>query len=158
FLKGTGNVEGWDKQGRTVLMDAAARGHAGIVTLLCTQTSKMQPDYFNLQDKEGRTALWLAASRGHTKVVEALLLALSTRWDRGQLNWFACLVQKDRTGKTALTQAEANRHRETVELLQTYSKERLDNVSSGYNRTALEQASMQGDIAAVRGLLKRGAS
>jgi ankyrin repeat protein len=158
FLKTNTSVEGWDKQGATALMDAAARGHDGIVTLLCTHTSKLQPDYFNLQDKQGRTALLIAAARGHTATVEELLLALSTRWDRGQLNWFSCLNQRDNTRKTALQLARAGKHEDTAELLTAYTKENLDNLSTALGRTALEQASLQGDLRSVRSLLKLGAS
>jgi ankyrin repeat protein len=147
-----------DEKGQTVLMHAAAKGEAKIVLLLAAHAGKaLGVEYLEREDKEGRTALIHAAAAGHAAAVEALLFAVSAEWDRGRLNWFTPLSYKDKSGKSALEQAEAKNDKSTVEMLRAYVKDNLNVRSTKNGKTGLEDMCERGNLAGVDALLKFGA-
>lgn len=65
-----GNVNHQDKNGRTPLLLAAAKGHKDIVKLLL----KVDEIDITRQDKKGRTPLSRAEFKGHHDIVRILLI------------------------------------------------------------------------------------
>jgi ankyrin repeat protein len=68
LLRALDDINTQDEYGRTVLMEAAAKGRKGIVGLALDRGADP-----NLREVQGLTALWLAANRGHTDVALDLL-------------------------------------------------------------------------------------
>src|SRR5262249_6756653 len=145
--------------GRTALMLACAKGNRKLVLLLCgaMRVNSTQDEIF-AQDKQGQTALIHAAANGHAEVIDSVLIAVETAWEAGRQNWFAYLDHKDKESKTALDHARANKHDKAAHQIEAGFKKLLDDHSSGYDGTALEQACEKGNVPVVAGLIARGAN
>ncbi|KAH6894835.1 ankyrin repeat domain-containing protein 28 [Coprinopsis sp. MPI-PUGE-AT-0042] len=126
-----------DISGQTALMYAVEAGHTGIVKLFVT----LPGTNINAVDLDGWTALAYAVGEGHTEIVKELLgaqgidvnrasfrtkeTALTVAASRGQINIVKQLLDVPRidvnavseSGKTALSCALAEGHREIVDLL-----------------------------------------
>jgi ankyrin repeat protein len=148
------DVEVRDSRGRNVLMNAADQGEPKVVLLLAAHVARTNPLALNARDKEGRTALMLAAAGGHTAAVESLLIAVLGAWDRGKLNWFACLEARDRAGNSALKLAESAGSKQTADALRKACADNLNRPSGALRQTALEHLCASGNLPLVESLLK----
>jgi ankyrin repeat protein len=112
-----------DDQGQTLLMAAAAAGHARVVTFLLDAHLDT-----NQRDRAERTALFYAAEQGHDNVVEALL-------DAGANPNLA-----DRNGDTPLHVAIAHRQQRVVTLLTRHGANLAARNAAGWTAAQLAQA------------------
>jgi uncharacterized protein len=112
-----------DAQGQTLLMAAAAAGHARVVAQLIAAGA--QPDR---RDQAGRTALFYAAERGRDDALAALLAA------------GADCNAADRNGDTALHVAIAHHHPTSVALLTSRGADLNARNASGWTAAQLAQA------------------
>ncbi|KAF4444217.1 ankyrin repeat domain-containing 50 [Fusarium acutatum] len=168
-LAGT-NVQLKDKNGRTLLLLAAAAGHKAVVHILLEYQA--DPD---TTDKDGRTPLSWAAGNGHETVVRALLERTSyigpekdgatpLCWasSNGHESVVRLLLDNgadpnvvDNNGWTSLGKATKNGHATTVVLL--LQKSTNIDMRNKAGRTALNLAARSGHEAVVRLLLRFGA-
>ncbi|KAJ3572376.1 hypothetical protein NPX13_g5069 [Xylaria arbuscula] len=132
--------------GQTGLCCAAARGHAGIVSLLLNRGADIDH-----QDKLGQTALMHAVQRGHTEIVQLLI-------ERG-----ANLEFEKNQGKMTLTALSlaARRGQTAVAELLLDAGANLEHECSYSSRTPLSLAaegrySIEGFSGTVKMLLERG--
>jgi Ankyrin repeats (3 copies)/Ankyrin repeats (many copies) len=139
-------IDDGDKEGNTVLIQAARHGHASVVELLLAdaRVDKASVDQVN---KRGNTALLLAAASRATSVVELLLA--DPRVDRASIDHFG------KRGFTVLLLAAASGATSVVELL--LADPRVDKASIDHTdisgRTALLHAARQGYFQVAKLLL-----
>lgn len=74
LLRGGGNPDARNPQGRTALMEAARRGHVNIIRILIQAGAKL-----NIREpRDSKTALMFATSTGHPNAARALIYAGAT--------------------------------------------------------------------------------
>jgi ankyrin repeat protein len=171
ILEGQGVVQDFDHAG---LLLAAALGDDKRVAELLAGGSAID---LEVPDEAGNTALALAAARGWTRTLEALMNAgakpdaanskrdtpLMQAARAGQIDAVRMLLEKggralakptNTKGETALFQAAILGRGAVVALLAVYT-DQPDRGSGG--RTPLIEMCYQGDVAAVKALIKNGA-
>ncbi len=99
-LQNGGNVNAWEERGRTLIIEASAKGNLELVQLLI----RFQADV-NAKDDKGITALMEASRRGYLFTVEALIRA------------GADVNATTHSGWTALMQAVKFSHPQTTQVL-----------------------------------------
>lgn len=142
LLERGAQVNAVDRAGWSALMMAAQNGHADVVALLLSHGADV-----NMKNKAGTTALMWAATRGHARVVRVLLAA------------GADPDVRDVTGYTALTLARMKGHDQVVRLLEEVGardSHLLDEEAMISQEEQLREAALNGDVDAVRRLLKAG--
>ena len=134
------NVDCEDEFKRTPLLEAAHKGHIGVVHLLLDRGADP-----NTGNKYGYTPVYAAAIKGHKDVVQLLL-------DRG-----AHPNSSDTFGQTPLHRAVSNGHKDVTQLLldRGADPDRAD--TYGWTSTSLHRAARRGDKDVVQLLLDRGA-
>jgi ankyrin repeat protein len=127
-----------DKDGKTALMTATAKGHTEMAKLLLEKGTNV-----DVAKNDGKTALMVASANGHTEVVKLLL-------EKG-----AKVNATDKEGFTALMLASFAGHIEMVKLLMGNG---ADVNVINRDRTALELASSKGHTEVVKLLREKSAS
>ncbi|KAJ1325965.1 ankyrin repeat domain-containing protein 50 [Microdochium nivale] len=125
------------KDGVTLLMKAASRGHESIVRLLLDQGAD-----FEAKDSDGVTALMRAARNGHESVIRLLL-------DKG-----VDCEAKDSDGVTLLMKATSRGHESIVRLLLNHGADFEAKDNDGV--TALMRAARDGKAVTAAVLLDHG--
>jgi ankyrin repeat protein len=159
-------VDEIDRDGRTILSQAACRGRTAIVRILLDKGVRV-----NLPDRHGRTPFLMAACRGHCRIASLLLekgadmhhkdyfgrSALSLAADQGHVEMVRWLIEQganinegDRTGRTPLSWAMQMDAAEAVEALVLAGCDVLK--PDHYGRTPLHWAASDGCIAKLYSL------
>jgi ankyrin repeat protein len=112
-----------DEHGQTLLMAAAAAGHARVIDQLIAAHLTVDQ-----RDRGSRTALFYAAEQGHDAALEALLAA------------GADPNLADRNGDTPLHVAIARRHASSVNLLTRHGADLAARNAAGWSAAQLAQA------------------
>ncbi|TKR72642.1 hypothetical protein L596_020059 [Steinernema carpocapsae] len=128
------------KNGWSPLLEACARGHAGVAQILLQHHARI--DVF---DENGRTALHLAASNGH---IQLTYLLLKNK---------AFVNSKSKTGEAPLHLAAQNGHVKVVNVLVQDHGASLEAITLD-NQTALHFAARCGQLAVSQTLLALGAN
>ena len=132
-----------NSDGRTPLLLAAMRGHAGIVDTLLRQGAEANMESHNNGLEQGKTALMFAAQQGHRSIVENLL------------KYEAQVNETTYYDKSALMFAAEAGH---VAIVQTLLARGADvNLSTWHGWSALLFAADGGHTGTVDVLLKNGA-
>lgn len=123
---------------------AAQEGHADILKEMLAIPGGMPSEVLNAQVKGGISATYIAAYEGHTDVLEALVTA------KADMNL------KSDQGATPLFVSLQNRHHGCTEVLLKHGADPNTTTSDG--TSVLSVAIFDGDVEAVKALLKAGVS